>query len=45
MTLTPNDWAIGLGFLIAALLIIRRDIVEWYRETRTWLQIRKANHP
>lgn len=42
MTLTPNDLAIGATFLLAALLIVRRDIVDWCREARAWLQLRKV---
>ena len=40
---TPNDWALGLTILGIAPLIIRRDIVDWCREARAWLQLRKVS--
>lgn len=34
----PNDWAIGLTFLLAALLIVRHDGKPWYRWVRAGLK-------
>ena len=31
---SPNDWAIGLTFLLAALFIVWRDGKPWYRLAR-----------
>lgn len=34
---SPNDWAIGLTFLLAALFIVKRDGKEWLAAMRVRL--------